>query len=384
VRIGVDLSPQDERLPAGVRRVFAGALGALRALAEGAGPHGAVELVALHPPERARRGAARAAWRQLGLPRAARAAGVDLLHSFVSAFPVAAGVPAVATVHELPWLRGEPENAGLGHRGWARLAAARAAAVCTPSRAAAGALGPRAVWLPWGLAPAFCAAPAAGAPLREHAEAEETEEMDTADVDEGAAERAEATEATEAAHVRRIEQRGPLVLCVGGGRPKKRLALLLQAVALAPTPLHVVVTGPVESGVRAAASAAEREGRVTFAGVVSDRALARLYRAARATAVLARSEGFGFPALEALASGTAVVCPAGSAQAEPAQGFAQTFAGGAEELAAALERAAPPGPAAVAYARGFTWARTAAELALLWRRVLDDRAPYLEPRRADR
>ena len=223
MRVAIDLSTCAERLPGGVRRVFEGAIAALAERRD-------VELIPLTPPPRARRGLARAAWRQLALPRAAERARADLLHSFVSAFPLSRRVPAVATVHELPWLAHESENAGRRHRGWVRCAVTRAAAVCTPSaavRAHLAARGAHVAEVPWGLAPAF---------LQPSAE-------------------------------RRPGPQGPpqrpYVLAVGAGRPKKRLALLLEAAAVVtPEPLRVLVTGPVDPVVRRAARAAERDGLV--------------------------------------------------------------------------------------------------------------------------
>jgi len=332
VRVAIDLSPRGPGLPLGVERVFAGALQALGARAD-------VEVLGLAPPECARRGLRRAAWRQAGFVRAASSLDADVLHSFVSAFPLRATVPVFATVHELPWRRGEAENAGLVHRAWARAGQQRAAGIVCPSRAVARELGPRAHVIPWGLEPTFRATPDAG---------------DTT------------------LRARLGLGDGPYVLSVGGARAKKRLPLLAAAQRVSREPWTLVVTGPVDAS-RAAHTHDDRGApRARWVGLVDDAELARLYRGASATVVLARSEGFGFPVLESFACGTPVVVPDESVQAETAGGLAQTFAGEAEALAEALQRlvrsAAAPRErdARIRHAAQFTWPRTAAQLVALW------------------
>ncbi|MEZ6016358.1 MAG: glycosyltransferase [Planctomycetota bacterium] len=334
MRVAFDLSPRAPGLPLGVARVFDGALAALAA-------RGQVELIPIAPPARAAAGARRAAWRQLALPREAARLGADVLHCFVSAFPLRAALPVIATVHELPWRHGERENAGLVHRAWGALAQRRAAAVVCPSTSVARALGPRARAIPWGLAPAFCGAGGQGAPS-------------------GAGPIPQAGPAPR-----------PYVLLVGGARAKKRLDHLLAAQRLARAPWDIVVTGSEAPAAHAAGATLRSVGRV------DDRALAALYRGAAACAVLARSEGFAFPVLEALACGTAVVVPAGSVQAETAGGLAvEVPMDDVEALAARLDELAkaPSSPeeraARSAYAAHFTWDRAAAALEDLWRAAL--------------
>jgi len=349
MRVAIDLSPLGPELPAGVARVFLGAQAALAA-------RGDVELVPIAPPRAARSGKRRALWRQTGFVRELERARVDLVHSFVSAFPLRARVPAIATIHELPWRHGERENAGLVHRTWARLARMRAAAIVCPNGATARSLGARAVHVPYGIEAVFRAAP---------------------DLDEGDL------------RTRLGLGAEPFVLTVGGGRHKKRLALLIEARAAAITPWSIVLTG-----------AGHDVPGVRCVGHVADDELARLYRAASATVVLARSEGFGLPVLESFGCGTPVVVPAGSVQAATAAGLAvevsldaTTPGGPARALAAALDSLAngtlasgtlasgtleigahapedSARAARIARAGEHTWERTASELVALWRRVL--------------
>jgi glycosyltransferase involved in cell wall biosynthesis len=345
VRVAIDLSPRGPGLPLGVERVFAGALAALHARAD-------VEVLGIVSPEHARRGLRRAAWRQTGFLREALQGDADVLHSFVSAFPLRATVPVFATVHELPWRRGEAENAGLVHRAWARAGERRATGIVCPSRAVARELGPKAHVIPWGLEPTFRATPDAGdATLRAR--------LGLGDA--------------------------PYVLSVGGARAKKRLELLRGAQRASPEPWSLVVTGPTEKadavhdaagGTRAPHGRAA--DRVHFVGLVDDTELARLYRGASATAVLARSEGFGFPVLESFACGTPVVVPAASVQAETAGGLARPFDGEDEALAEALQQlvrgsaVARERAALIQHAAQFTWARTAAQLVALWSASVGD------------
>jgi glycosyltransferase involved in cell wall biosynthesis len=226
--------------------------------------------------------------------------------------------------------------------------------VC-PSAAVACELGPSAHVIPWGIAPTFRATP-----------------------DEG--------DATLRARLGLGD--APYVLSVGGARAKKRLALLRAAQRASREHWTLVVTGPtgdVDAGeVAGDAPGAARSQReralapVHFVGLVDDNELARLYRGASATAVLARSEGFGFPVLESFACGTPVVVPAASVQADTAGGLARTFDGDDEALAEALQqlvqnRAETRERAAlVDYAAQFTWARTAAQLVALWSASVGD------------
>jgi glycosyltransferase involved in cell wall biosynthesis len=94
------------------------------------------------------------------------------------------------------------------------------------------------------------------------------------------------------------------------------------------------------------------------------------------TLLTTREEGFGFPLLESLASGTPVVCHRTSALTEIGEGWAHftdedTVESFAAKMTEVLEN--PPDRewrrAASEYARSFTWRRTAREIAEIYRAV---------------
>jgi glycosyltransferase involved in cell wall biosynthesis len=103
----------------------------------------------------------------------------------------------------------------------------------------------------------------------------------------------------------------PYWLFVGNPLPHKNVERLLEAFAGVPT-----VTGPlVMAGVRPggqpaldrAIAARGLRGRVTLLGSVPETALVLLYQGATALVIPSLWEGFGLPALEAMACGTPVV-----------------------------------------------------------------------------
>lgn len=283
------------------------------------------------PPARGSLGA----WRQIGLPRAASKAGAQVIHCFSSSFPLATGLPAVQTVHECPWLHGAAENAGARHRLWTRLGRARAARTCTPSEGVARDLrglgyDQRLRVVPWGVGAEF------------------TPEKDATDA--------------------RLESalpelpRVPFVLCpAAAGRPKKRVDRALRGASMAGLAVAVTGSGEVPAGARPL-------------GDVPEELLPALFRRAAAVAILSDSEGFALPALEAEASGTPVVVPRGSVQAETAGTAAiEVEADDPEDVARGLRLAQDRDPvrlaAGRARARELSWERTAERLVAIWREL---------------
>lgn len=105
----------------------------------------------------------------------------------------------------------------------------------------------------------------------------------------------------------------PIILSVGARRPHKNLARLVRAFASVAqgTPHDLIFAGPADDrfpdDARLAAEAAQLNGRVRFLDWVPEHDLAGLYAIADLVVVPSLVEGFGLPALEAMASGTAVL-----------------------------------------------------------------------------
>jgi glycosyltransferase involved in cell wall biosynthesis len=359
LRLAVDASLLAHREPTGVERMQATLLDALAPAAAAAGH----ELLRLQPAAGSR--APLALWRETGLVRELSRGRADVLLSPVAAVPLRASCPVIATLHELPWLAGPEGRSGdwrLSHRARAALAARVAAAVICVSEATRGALlgahpAARAVVIAPGVGPGWRPAGADAA-----------------------------MEADDSAALDALGLRGArFVLAVGRLRRKKNLAALLAAFArAAPPELRLVLVGPdgdASATLRAQAARPELRGRVLFPGHVDDAALAALYRAAELVACPSLFEGFGLPALEAMACGAPVLA-APRALAEEARGPA-LLAEGADPAAleAALRRALLEAPArraaaaaGPAHAARFSAARAAdATLALCVRVAAGER-----------
>ena len=338
MRVGFDASPLARPHPRGIQRVVRETLSALEA-------RGVLEVVRLLPPD----GVKLSRWRQHALPREVRGLGLAGVHSFLSAFPWRGPGRRVQTIHELPWRHGVSENADWRHRLWARLGPLRADAVVTASEVVAREIGrPAAVHVvPWGVSADFAGEPPPGT------------------VDEPLLDRYRLPD-------------GPLLLCLGAVRAKKGLAAVLHGLARlkerGARPPHLVVTGPDTPDLRRDLGLVQRLGLARWTstpGEIDEEDLPGLLRLAGAVAVLSRSEGFGLPVLEALACGTPVVVPRGSAQAEVAGEHAFAVDPGdpdsvADGIAAAVEGREELRPVLPGRARQFPWERTAEGLETLW------------------
>jgi glycosyltransferase involved in cell wall biosynthesis len=172
---------------------------------------------------------------------------------------------------------------------------------------------------------------------------------------------------------------GDYALVVGALQPRKNPEAAIEAVALLGNgDLRLVFAGPDRGGRAEAERAVERtglEGRVDFRGYVSQEDLAGLYRGAACLVFPSRYEGFGLPALEAMASGTPVVATSAGALPEVTGDAAilvdgrdpSALAGGIERALADRDRLVRAG---LARARLYTWTETARRTLAVYRELL--------------
>jgi len=179
---------------------------------------------------------------------------------------------------------------------------------------------------------------------------------------------------SDAAVLGRLGVAEPYVLHLGTVEPRKNVPALVaafDAVAGVRPELRLVLAGPPGWGsddLEVALGGARHRDRVVRLGYVAGDLVPALLRRARAVAYPSSDEGFGLPALEALACGAPLVTSAGTVMAEFAGAAALTVdPSDPASLAAALEAALAGGPdglrrraEGLARAAGFTWERSAA------------------------
>jgi len=282
-----------------------------------------------------------------GLGRVGRRAA--LVHAVSLAAPPTAA-PLVVTVHDLAW-RAVPEAFPARGRRWheqaLRRAARRAACLVVPSEATAQAL--REAGL--GVGDDRIAVVAEGSDHLAPADPVATNEA-----------------------LAQLGVGGDFLLAVGTREPRKNLARLFDAYAIArprfAEPLPLIVVGPVGWGTATAAPPAG----VVFAGQVGDGVLAGLYGRARLVAYVPLVEGFGLPVVEAMRAGAPVV-----ASAVPSSGGAahEVDPRDVEAIADGLVRVASDGALrAGLVARGLarvgplTWRAAAEGHLAVWRRIV--------------
>ncbi|WP_438388460.1 glycosyltransferase family 4 protein [Actinopolyspora saharensis] len=257
------------------------------------------------------------------------ARSADLVHGTNFVQPPSARVPGVLTVHDLDFLKTAP---GGGRSFRARLterSVRRASVVCTPTEAVAAEVAGRfdldrgrIVVTPLGVD-------------REWFEAVPPDEA-----------------------LRREYGIPPAyLLFIGDAGPRKGLPTLAEAVDARLPPL--VTAGPGQPG---AESALPGGGTSVHTGYLPERVLRRVVAGAEALVLPSRDEGFGLPALEAMAAGVPVVCSDVPALREVTAGHALLAPhGDASALRAALHRAVgsaaerEPRQRAREHAAGFTW-----------------------------
>jgi len=287
--------------------------GRWRQLAPGAAVHAVVPLA--RP--------ARLAWEQARAPGIATRLGVDVWHGPHYTIPLRLRVPAVATIHDLTFFD-HPEwherSKVVFFRRMIPASAARAAAIVAVSRATAEA-------------------------VQEVLEPEAPVLTIAHGVDHGRFRPAPKGDPGDLAVLDPLGARPPYIAFVGTIEPRKAVPTLVAAFArlAADHPgLRLVLAGADGWGTEAARAAVAASGvatRVVRVRWVPDEALAPLLRQAEAVAYPSHEEGFGLPALEALACGAPLVTTAESPMADVAGSAALLVpAGNSGALAWALNR----------------------------------------------
>jgi glycosyltransferase involved in cell wall biosynthesis len=267
------------------------------------------------------------AWYQQVLPRAARGDGADVLHCPSQRAPVRAGVPLVTTIHDVAVLR-HPKAFNLWTRRYSALTLPKIARAATTIIVGSAFTRDEVAELlhvperkirviPYGVGGSFTAPAGPVEP-------------------------------------------GDYVLAVSTLEPRKNLARLVEGFRRANL-----------DGVELRVVGAEGWGgvhiggdRVRWLGEISDAELARQYRGAACAAYVSLYEGFGLPILEAMASGTSVVAPAGPPYTEFAAGVAvlvdplnpDAIANGLRE---AIANRSDLGRLGLERAKEFSWQRAA-------------------------
>jgi glycosyltransferase involved in cell wall biosynthesis len=151
---------------------------------------------------------------------------------------------------------------------------------------------------------------------------------------------------------------GRYFLYVGNDKPHKNVDVLVDAFSKIDDASLVLTGGAFERF--------KSRERVVVTGFVDDAELASLYRGAIALVMPSREEGFGLPALEAMASGCAVITSNAAALVEITGDAALHVEPNAASLAEAMTRIASDeslrstrASRGIARAKQFTWARCA-------------------------
>ncbi len=157
----------------------------------------------------------------------------------------------------------------------------------------------------------------------------------------------------------------PYVLYAGNDKPHKNLPRLVEAFARSGLAgeVRLVLTGKPDGRLVALARRHGAAGRLVFAGRLADVELAAHYRGAAAVALPSLYEGFGLPALEAMACGAPVLAARRASLPEITGGAAvlvdphdvENIAEGLRTVADDAELRGKLRAGGLERARGFTW-----------------------------
>jgi glycosyltransferase involved in cell wall biosynthesis len=268
---------------------------------------------------------ARLAFEQLRFPRLLSSLGVEIHHAPHYTMPGRAPVPCAVTIHDCTFF---------DHPEWhVRSKAAFFRRAITRAARHAGAL--------------VCVSEVTADRLRAVTEVRAPIVVAPHGVDHGRFRPAEPEPGADAAALQGVgvPLDRPLVVFIGTLEPRKGVAPLVAAfdrVADGDPDLVLVLGGQTGWGLEETeqALAAARHGeRIIRTGYLPDPAVPALLRRAALVAYPALEEGFGLPALEALACGAPLVTTEGTAMAEVARGAAVLVApGDVDQLAAALQQ----------------------------------------------
>lgn len=309
---------------------------------------------------------------QLMLPRWARRAGVDLVHSLANTGPTWGGFARVTTIHDLLYMMVPEAHFGLRGRGMR---------VLVP---AAARRSDRVI--------------AISASTRDDVVARLHLPADRVDVVPQGVGVTPTDQAMSEAELRDRFELGNrrVLLSVSTKRAHKNLRRLLEAHALVPgeqRPLLVLPGYPTphEAELRELARDLGVSGDVRFLGWLTSSELEGLYAAAESFVFTSRYEGFGMTVLEAMARGVPVAASRASAIPEVAGDAALLFdpdsteqiAGAIRSLIGDEELRARLAEAGRTRAAQFSWERTARGTLETYRRALERRSPR-RPSRASR
>ncbi len=191
--------------------------------------------------------------------------------------------------------------------------------------------------------------------------------------------------AVEIARVTHNVQGRPYFLCVGTEEKRKNLPMLIQAFdsLLARRPdceARLALIGAAGSDTKAVEVSAKGKSRIVRLGFVENHELPALYTGALAYAFPSLYEGFGLPALEAMACGTAVLASDSSALTTVVgEGGWLLPPRDPEAWSHALERIYDSEPEreswrakGAAWVRRFSWKQTADQYASLYKKMLSN------------